>query len=85
MDMVNSVCPLNASVRSDRDAVVKCARRHPVLDSMTVWAVLAMFEPGGVRWIINDGIEIRDELLRAAVFPDKKTALKRRPEVVVYE
>lgn len=84
LDMVASVCPLNMGLRPDRDAVAKCARRHPVLDSVTVWAVLAIFEPGGVRWVINDALEIRDEDLRAAVFPDKKTALKRRPEVVMY-
>lgn len=83
-DGVSPGCPLNSFNRADRATVDACSRRHPVLDSMTVWAVLAMFEPGGVRWVINDALEIRDEDLRAAVFPDKKTALKRRPEVVMY-
>lgn len=83
-DKLGSGCPMNQTFRPDRDTVAKCARRHPVLDSLTVWAVLAMFEPGGIRWVINDAIEIRDEALRSAVFPDRKSALKRPPEVVVY-
>ena len=84
LDMVGPTCPLNAAQRPDRDAVRRCARMHPVLDSMTVWSVLARFTPQGVVWSINDAVEIRDELLRAAVFPAKEAALRRRPGVIEY-
>ena len=84
LDMVGPSCPVNAMQRPDRETVLRCARMHPVLDSMTVWSVLARFTPQGIVWSINDAVEIRDGLLYGAVFPSKEAALRCRPGVIEY-
>jgi len=85
MDMVSSSCPRNALRRPDADTMARCARHHPVLDRTTIWAVQAEFyRNGGIVWVINDAIFIRDAFLRSAVFPTREEALQHRPEVIEY-
>lgn len=81
---VTKECPFNQWQRPDNEEIFECARRHPQLDSMQVWSVLAIFERGGVKWVVNDCIEVKDRNLRGAVFPTKGLALDHVPEVIEY-
>ena len=83
-DSVTRLCPLNSMRRPDSETCARCARHHPQLDTATVWAVSAVFEPRGIVWCINEAYEIRDSLLRESVFPSREEALRHRPEEIVY-
>ena len=86
MDMVGPSCPMNRmrGVGPGSPEALRCARMHPVLDSVELWSVGARFTPQGVIWVLNDDREIPDSRLRAAVFPSKQAALYHRPEVIEY-
>ena len=87
MDMVSPVCPLNRTrekIRPRDPEAIECARLHPVLDSMELWAVGADFTPRGVVWRLNDDLQIHDVWLRRAVFPTKAEALQHRPGRIEY-
>jgi len=84
VDSVTTACPFNSTGRQDRDRIHRCARKHPILTSTEVWAVVAIFERNGVSWCINDAFTVRDCMLRAAFFPSRIEALEHRPEEVVY-
>ena len=84
LDMVGPSCPFNRGAHRGDPEALRCARMHPVLDSMELWSVGARFTPQGVVWVLNDDREIPDSRLRAAVFPSKQAALFHRPEVIEY-
>lgn len=86
LDEVGPSCPINSlrHVRAGDPEARRCARMHPVLESVEIWDVVARFDPRGVLWVINDGYEIRDSVLRGAVFPSRQSALAHRPEVIEY-
>ena len=84
-DCVTPACPLNClKGRPDAETAARCARNHPQLDSLTVWAVSADFTPGGIFWVINEAYRIRNCFLRAAVSPTKEAALANRPARIEY-
>jgi len=84
MDSITPVCPYNRSGRADRQKIIQCARRHPLLTKTDVWSVTASFEPLGIFWTINECYTVRADLLLSAFFPTQAKALEHRPEVVVY-
>lgn len=83
MDMVSAVCPVNRGESWGSRGVRDCARRHPVLEAVTVYDAAAVFKPDGVLWTINDMALIRDGELRRVFFPTREAALKNRPERAV--
>lgn len=86
-DMVGPSCPINDAHRHigpRSPEALECARLHPVLDSMELWAVSAQFTPRGVVWAFNEDTEISDAWLRLAVFPTKEEALQHRPRRIEY-
>lgn len=83
MDMVSPVCPRNRGASWDSATAMECARRHPVLESMQIYDVRAVFTRLGVAWSVNDSMLVPDDQLRAVFFPNREAALKNRPERAV--
>lgn len=85
VDCVSPVCPFNsASLAWNDPEVRRCAREHPVLDKMEIYDVRAVFTAKGIFWVVNDGIDVADRLLRAVYFPTREAALARRPRRIEY-
>ncbi len=84
MDSITPVCPFNGAGRADRDRILQCSRRHPILTKTDVWSVTASFEPLGIFWTINDCYTVRNDVLLGAFFPTQAKALEHKPEVILY-
>ena len=84
VDSITPVCPFNGSGRADRDRILRCSRRHPILTKTDVWSVTASFEPLGIFWTINDCYTVRNDVLLGAFFPTQAAAMDHRPEVILY-
>jgi len=83
-DSITPVCPYNGAGRADKERILRCARRHPILTKTDVWSVTASFEPLGIFWTINDCYTVRNDVLLRAFFPTQEKALENRPEVILY-
>lgn len=83
MDMVSAECPLNRKDHT-REEENRCSRRHPVLDSLEVYAAAAIFTERGLVWSINELPEVSSWALRDVFFPSRELAERHRPKEVAW-